>query len=358
MKFENINKQLFNDYTFIYFANDVYQGTGPEFFLDNYNIVTFDYNPLVDLVRQKTNVFTIEEAINVKNETFRNSYNLTLFPSVIDYVNSLPNKKKILIFKNSVAIVSVSEENNWELCASPPELGRYFENKLKSTVYFKKLGVPIPKTKIIKANEKNIKYLSLTHEFGEKFVIQLAKGFGGSHTFIINNEKDLKDILPRISGREIKIMEFIQGKTITINACVTSKGVIASSPFLQITGIPECTRNKAGATGNEWNHESIPHDFVKKTTRMVGEFMKEQGYRGIFGLDLIVTDTGDVYFIENNARIINSIPFFTQLQIEKNELPLSYIHLLEYTEQLNNIDFESLVDKYGNDLKGAQIILH
>ncbi len=358
MEYTKIFEKLCENYSFIYLANDVYQGTGPEFFLKNYNIATFDYNPLVDLVRKNTNVFTLEESANNKNQTFRNSANLTEFPEIINYVNSLKGKKKILVFKNSASLELSAHENNWEICAAQSENGRYFENKLKSAKYFQELGLNSPKNKIIKADKTNLDYKTISNELGKKFVIQLAKGFAGAHTYIISTEQDLIKILPRIIEREVKISEFIEGLTITINACVTSHGTIVSSPFLQITGISECTKNKAGATGNQWGDLPIPADDIRESTFKVGEYMRGKNYRGIFGLDLIVTQNDKIYFIENNARLVNSIPFFTQLQINSNEIPLSAIHLLEFTNKIDSINLKDLSFNYSNDIKGSQLILH
>ncbi|MBI4650543.1 hypothetical protein HY745_04510 [Candidatus Desantisbacteria bacterium] len=266
MDLVQIQKKLNSENTFVYLANDVYQGTGPEFFLENYHIVTFDYNPLTRLVRNNTKVFTLEEATNVKNKTFRNSSNLADFSCVVDYVNSLYGNKKVLTFKNSAHLKSCAINNKWEICASNPELGRYFENKLKSGKYFEELSLNVPAYKIIKAGKDSINYKSISREFGEKFVIQLAKGFGGAHTYIISSETDIQDILPRISEREVKISKFIEGLTITINACVTSTKVIAAHPFLQITGIEECIKNKSGATGNQWGDLPCPNDLIIKST--------------------------------------------------------------------------------------------
>ena len=41
---------------------------------------------------------------------------------------------------------------------------------------------------------------------------------------------------------------------------------------------------------------------LKDITRKVGSYMGSKGYRGVFGCDYIVDDSGDVYFIEVNAR--------------------------------------------------------
>ncbi|MBI4650544.1 hypothetical protein HY745_04515 [Candidatus Desantisbacteria bacterium] len=57
--------------------------------------------------------------------------------------------------------------------------------------------------------------------------------------------------------------------------------------------------------------------------------------------------------------MVNSIPFFTQLQINKNEIPLFAIHLFEFIGKSDKLmEFENLSGDYGNNLKGAQIVMH
>ncbi len=85
--------------------------------------------------------------------------------------------------------------------------------------------------------------------------------------------------------------------------------------------------------------------------------MVQKKYRGIFGLDMIISEMdGEVYLIEINPRLVASIPFYTKLEIKNNNVPMFGLHILDFL----GIKYEFQMPEDGKEsLKnfGAQLVL-
>ena len=88
--------------------------------------------------------------------------------------------------------------------------------------------------------------------------------------------------------------------------------------------------------------------------------MASQGFRGLFGLDLIL-DGERVYPIEVNPRFQNSTSLLTHLSLERADLPLTACHLAEFTKWAPRPLAKERAAQHERNfipLEGAQMILH
>lgn len=80
---------------------------------------------------------------------------------------------------------------------------------------------------------------------------------------------------------------------------------------MQLTGIRSLTPHPLGSCGNDFAAK-IPHpELVEATAGRVGEWLQRQGHRGIFGVDLVISDEGDCWCIEVNPRLVASVPLWS-----------------------------------------------
>ncbi|HDS11401.1 MAG TPA: ATP-grasp domain-containing protein, partial [Candidatus Wirthbacteria bacterium] len=162
--------------------------------------------------------------------------------------------------------------------------------------------------------------------------------------------------------RTVKISRFIQGPSCTINACVSKQGILMSHFFYQIMRLQQCNKYEGGTSGNDYAYDyqfsSQIKDSIYQSARSMGEYMQSLGYQGIFGLDMVIDKNAEqVYVLENNARLVASIPVFTKLQLLDQEVPLLLIHLAE----LMGVDYQIMVDNlnasYQHQRQYSQLIL-
>ena len=260
---------------------------------------------------------------------------------VIDYIKekSKNQKANIITFKPSPMIQKVCDENGFKYLGNSWKSNRKLEDKIEFIKITRKLKIPNAESGIIKLDESNfsLKATFRNVAFKEKFVIQLPRGFSGNSTFFIKNKNDLNRILKKYKNRKAKLSKYVEGETYTINACVAGNKILISQPIFQITGLSAYNKNSFGTCGNDYVYpQKLKKEENKKIfdyTKKVGEYIKGLNYKGIFGLDFVVSNN-EVNLIEINPRIIGSMPLFTKLQIQNKETPFLLSHILEFVSDL------------------------
>lgn len=184
-----------------------------------------------------------------------------------------------------------------------------------------------------------------------KFVIQDVESSGSKGTFIIATkeqyDKAVKKLRETSFSGSVVVSEFVRGETCSVQVCVTKYGIFAGglqrqlvdSKYLCNLELPGVSRWCGGELG-----VSVP-DIVKHRTQeiatVVGSELASHGYRGIFGIDLLVTPDNDVYAIEINARLTGYTHVLSDMQFASEKIPFSVLHALElgnYKYEVDDLD--------------------
>jgi|DewCreStandDraft_5_1066085.scaffolds.fasta_scaffold00847_11 glutathione synthase/RimK-type ligase-like ATP-grasp enzyme len=344
----------------VYVSNDVNHGVGLERLLPGYSIACIDETDVVHYLQDAgVRVFCLEQAMGRKNALFRSTEQLLAHPLTQAFLDSL-GQPQLAFFKMSHQIEQLCRRKGWHVLGPPPLLARQMEHKLHFRQVLDRLGLPGPPGEELELAPERAEELVQRH--GLPLVIQLPRGFGGNHTFLVRDRLSLHATLARHAGRPGRVSRYIPGETLTINACVTRWGTVSSTPFYQLTGMAECTVYPLGACGNDWGTarlEARVLEQVYDATERIGRYLSEQGYRGIFGLDFVVgRDDRRVYVVECNPRLVASIPLYTKLQLAQGQLPLLLLHLAELAGVPYSLDVAALAQELRRPLDGAQAILH
>lgn len=310
-------------------GNSANYGVGPDFFLSDYRVVCLDYSPLVDALRGAgRSVFCLEEELGEQNALFRNTTRLLGHERSIEYLKA-EGTTHLMIFKPSSKVELAAAANGWRILASPSSLAQRLENKFNLEEIAGRAGVKPPLSAIFRAEEADFDRLAF--KVGLPFVVQAAKGFAGGKTFLVGSPSDFKEAMERARSRVLKASMLIAGMPVTVNAVVTPRGVAVGWPAYQITGRPECTPNPLGSCGNDLAFGALGGRLreVRGVAVRVGEVIGEMGYRGLFGVDVVVSPRGPV-LIEINPRMTASLPLHTVLSIEREKIPLLAFHLADF----------------------------
>lgn len=341
---EKVNNKL-TDSALFYFANDPEREIGLELLLKNFHLLHIDasqYLPLFDV--KKIKYFCLEETLGKYNSVFRSSLKLITHDLTRKYL--VANGKKTnyaQTFKISPAFEHKARELQFKPVNPASHLNRTFENKISQFNELQNLNISKPEAIIITL--KDAVFEELTTKFGVRFVVQFDRGHTGSGTFFIENEPELNRLKLTFPERSVKISEFVEGNAYTLNACITSKGVFLGGLSYQITGTPGVANSPSATIGNDFSYRpDIDAQMLSKIISemtVLGEFMKNKGFRGLFGIDLIVNRDG-FKLIEINARQSASVPMFTKMQLLEDQVPLALLHLAEFLEA----DFELETPSY------------
>lgn len=177
------------------------------------------------------------------------------------------------------------------------------------------------------------RFHDLSSAYGTRFVAQAAEGQGGSGTVFLSTDGEWEETVKRFAGQPMWITPFAGDLSLNINAIALPGASRAGYPSVQLTGLPYLHAPDGAYCGNDFHAAAalpaaLLHS-VREQTERIGNAIAQRGYRGLFGLDLVVDDrTGAAYIVDLNARGQGSTPLHTQLEHCAGRTPLPVITLL------------------------------
>ncbi len=339
----------------IYFCKDGERATGLEDYLFNYHVACYDDNYLTRMLAQKADVYCEQ----VHNPTGKVMSTLELLSSaqLLNWVKNITKDQEFYaqFFQfNSPSAIKINNLKG-QILNNDVSLNRKFEDKLSQYQFLQLNGIPTPKTTI--GNISDYSYHDLISEVGPEFVVQLDRAHTGLGTFFVRNDNEFEVIQRNLAGNIVKISRLIKGVPYTVNGCVTKKGVFVAGLQYQITGISDLAHGEGSTVGNDFSYanELDPRikSYIHNMVKVVGELMAKNGYRGLFGLDLILEQNVNPLLIEINARQTANISLQTRLELKAGITPLALLHLCEFLD----IEIEENPTTELLPLEGSQVFL-
>ncbi len=221
---------------------------------------------------------------------------------------------------------------------SDPVFSKTYENKAWIREHLGSL-LPFPAFTIHErsdlAPEANI-YARLA-AVGTPFVLQHEQLSGGNGTYIIKNYAAYCDALRSLPQRGLIVVSaFIaDAKERSVQCCVTSDGVVVGAlqkqlirePLLCNTRIPMVQAFVGGEIGTVQASDAVQAK-VRQVAQTIGQYMANDGYKGIFGIDFMIRGE-EVYVLEVNARLTGLTPLLTMMCRTDFDVPFYLLHILE-----------------------------
>lgn len=352
---------------------------GPEDFVSDYRILTLRRSLDGELIKKDLNVQTIEKGLGRKHiRKPRNATTILKHPKIKKYLKKFKNVN-ILVYKPSSRMERHCEKNNWNLLIPRFKFGKkLFENKIKFREILEKIDVPAPPGKVTSLDK--LHYGHLINSYGLPFVIQHPTKGGGKGTFFINTKEDFDKAYKKLKhpthqtylgekeekpAPEVIVAKFIEGPSPSITGCVTKHGILSTNLQYQILDIPQLYNPAKGSglfCGHDWSFSKFPKEIENQAYRIVekvGNYFKQNNYKGIFGLDFIMNkDTNKLYVTETNPRLLGSFPVLPMVQAKNKEPSILGFHILEHLNIDYAMDIKNINDLMRKPKRGAQMILH
>lgn len=188
---------------------------------------------------------------------------------------------------------------------------RQFEHKPWVERALRKALVDVPMIPTVYLRDTDTE--AVRREVGKgRRVGRTSSGSGGAGVFLFASEQEFAERLPPHRDGFVAISPYIEGGApLNVNACVYSDGVGVFGVSYQLIGIEGLTGRRFGFCGNDFAAASQLDrqllDEIETKTRGVGEWLHRQGYRGLFGLDLLVGEKA-CFVSELNPRFQASTP--------------------------------------------------
>jgi hypothetical protein len=229
-----------------------------------------------------------------------------------------------------------------------PTIAHAYENKRYFRDEFSDLiRMPQYLIKHIHELDKAASYKELRQHFGsEAFVLQDEESHGSRGTYIVHNVDEYADAVSSLKknslGRSIVVSEFIKGRVASIQVCITKYGIFSAGVQKQIIGSKYLCNERldsvakwcGGELGGDTS-EIVVHQ-AQEIATIVGSELASHGYKGIFGVDIMITPSKEVYAIEINARHTGYSHLISDMQLKEGKIPFLLLHALE----LGNIPYE------------------
>ncbi len=344
------------EFPLFYASRDIERSVGMENLIENYFPICIENSYIEEQLSAKGLKIFCAEKNNVKVAP-KTTLNLLKHKECLNWINSIASGKVFFtqFFQFNEPAYKIVEKAGGKVLNNHSSLNRIFENKISQYQKLRETLVNIPKTIIAEAGK--ISFAEAESKLGSTIVVQMDVSHTGAGTYFIDGEVEFNILMQKLSGNFLKFSEYIKGDSYTINGCIAGGKIFVAGLQYQITGIPELTLGKGSTVGNDWSYaNSLDNDLKQKVfnqTSCVGEILKANGYRGLFGIDLIISRSGDIFVIEINARQTANIPMQTKLELLHNQTPLSLLHLAEFLEIPIDIDPKKEI----NNLFGSQVFL-
>jgi len=261
--------------------------------------------------RYPDSVTLIDPAASPKPGELLGTTDLLLHPATKALVSGL--QPSILVFKNTMRVEAAAKTLGCRILNPAATLSERVENKLSQLRWLGPLGqkyLPPHAAKVAKL---------ITWKNSDPFVIQWAHGHTGDGTILINTPDDLRAVQEKFPERMARVTAFVPGPSFTVNAVVSTDRILVSSPSYQITGLPPFTDNAFSTVGNDWGaaRAMLTADHfaaIRAMAEDIGARLRTDGWKGLFGIDLVQGESGRFYLIEINARQPASTTFESALQ--------------------------------------------
>jgi hypothetical protein len=244
----------------------------------------------------------------------------TLVPWAL--ADSEDDRPVLLVPPRASAQWEAMEQGPVRLLASPRSaVERIAEDKIFVRDEMRRLGVPVPRELVL--GRSDVDYDSIGRSLGTPFVLQTPNGAGGQGTHLIQEPGDLALALARQPLVDRWLASAYAGDTtVNISGVVHSDGVRLMPPSLQVSGIAELGFGFGGYCGSDFATDVQ----LTEVGRAVGEWLRERGHRGIFGVDVAV-DGERVALLEVNPRIQGSSWLLSMIQQRQGDVPVLIQHV-------------------------------
>ncbi len=241
----------------------------------------------------------------------------------------------------------LAAEAGLEIAFPPAALRTRLDSKIVTTQLGNEAGVPSVPNVLGRASSYGVLHaLSAGAGLGHDLVVQTPYGDSGQTTFFIASQADWDAHADELAGEELKVMRRINCREAAMEGVITRHGTVVGPLMTELTGHPELTPYGGGWCGNDVFASALSEKHRRQArdyTRLMGERLRVEGYRGYFELDFLADmDSGAMYLGELNPRITGASSMTNVTAVAYGDMPLFLFHLLEFLEVDYEIDVDAL----------------
>lgn len=291
---------------------------------------------------EKGNIYYSRDVIKDKNsDEFKNKYKEFIVKTMSDIVNDnfdiifLAFNKKINMLLSDQTRFNIIGESNYDILEKFNDK-KYIRDLIKDRV-------PVIKTRWIdkKISYEEAKEITKSH----KFVMQGRVGSGGNNTYYIDSLEKF-DKYSNCCDNKYFLSKYISNIPVNITLVIGKYETIKLPISIQLIRQTDDKFKYVGADfiyARELEDKAI--NKIKYYSNIIGTRLKKMGYQGIVGIDYIVDNNDNVYFMEINPRFQSSSFIISKYLDKYCSTNLAELHYLAITNKCMGNNYLDKIDK-------------
>lgn len=349
-----------------------FQRSGLGYILPNYEILSLLETADLPAIRKICPVTSIEKNLGGERPQKLNTSSILSLPQAARWLGER-KPVNLFVYKAATPLDPIVAGLGVHLLSSPGRIRKPLEDKkvFREEARTAGIGIPEGENLALEALTKK-KWDEFKQKYGARLVFQLTdySTGGGQGTFFVDKQEDWNRFWEFTKSqdrkKELKFVNVcgrVNGRAASITGCATRFGVVTGTLQTQIMDQSELVgfRGRSGVwLGHDWNvrFSGRAQKNAERLCQKWGEHIFKKGYKGIFGLDVMVGKNDEITAIECNSRYTGAFPVYTMLQLSQGEMPLDVWHLLEWLGADYEMNLDA-VQAVGRQPKaGAHIIMH
>ncbi len=255
----------------------------------------------------------------------------------------------------------ISQITGCKLIGPPKEISQWINSKVNTRKLAQQAGLPIPEGLVCRDVESIVFSLhELKKKYGTSVVVKDAYGASGKGLYIIDNQKSFDFFLEFLDRKKMHlksselevIVERWYKNSININYQIFVRDdghIIYIPPKIQIM-------NQGVYIGSEYparHYLNIRQmELLEDAAAVTGKKLWKEGYRGIAGIDAIISGSGDIYpLIEINGRFTLS----TYISFIPDQLGCDKYYRSEYFNISDIEKFDAFLSEFERNRYSTEI---
>lgn len=286
-------------------------------------------------LERKGRVFNIQNYVAADEEKPRTTKEIRESSAFLRLLKD-HNLSKSILFSGK----SVRKELPIQTVSNPYEVAQNYENKVWIRKQFAQ-KIHFPEFVLVPIAELEA---DMFHSLATKFqssglVIQHPNFSGGRGTFITSSEAEMARALKVLNTHLNASDEVVVSRVLddaqerTIQVCITDEEIFVGPPQAQLVNDKDLTSGVEGSVkfcGGRIAKDLMSVEHYEEAViaaQLIGNSLRNAGYIGIFGLDLMICKE-TLYVLEVNPRLTGLTALLASLQ---TELPFLLLHVLMLT---------------------------
>lgn len=286
-------------------------------------IVACDYGHDVQYLESDVRVFSLEKELRTRHAWGNGHINYIgrgrLGQELLSFLASRGRPFQILSY--SAAATMDQLMLNTDLAVSnlsiPVQQKLLYDDKVSFQDILRESGLEAIPGDVVLLGD--LRFESVARDLGARWMLKLPVGSAGANVHLIDGQASLDRIQSRAYSAAALVQKFQRGISINLMG-VIGRDVYLAPASVQVIGARACTRRPFEWCGNDFNlarYLSCEQTAqVNDAGARVAGVLKARGYRGMFGVDLLLDPTVNRLFgLELNPRFQGSTALLTQLEI-------------------------------------------